>query len=585
VRAPSPWTVLGLKGPANRSEVRRAYASRLKQVNPEDDPKGFEQLRLAYESALAVAAAKRPDEPPAAAAASFLHRPDRAGPTAELLPGADSDFHEPAARAARGRLESLLAGPGASDGAALKAAVDDLLAPSALDALSARADTELWLAELILANMPRSNLLLTEAFLRFRWDASARSRDVAPAILRVIGRHEDMLAREELTLRGRPHHRAFVALASPTGRRLMIRGLFAPHLAGEVGDLVRMIRTRYPTLVHDIDPGSLAWWEGYLSRTRASPLVLWAVIVALIMAVGGVATVLHTTPIERLVVCFGALASCFVLIAVEQFAVATIGRSSKSRDGGDTPAWLRLGWAPASAMLLIIAPILPSAPVLVAVGGGMAAAACVWWMFATGERDRVSATEHVAGGVNAFVPALRGLPLLLFTWSFLVCRLAGVSIFSATAVALLGGLIVAIWGESRLMEVWSIAGRGPARWWAAAILAAATFIAAVALVVSAFDQQVWPLAAGLVAVAVLASRAPLGMTRWQPALLYQGVLRVTGLFAVLPGLAVLLEGSASFPDDVAPALARVFGGVLLVGPALAVTEMLRGELVANPRSA
>ena len=62
MRAPSPWTVLGLKGPADRSEVRRAYARRLKQVSPEDDPKGFEQLRVAYEAALAVAQTRRPDE-------------------------------------------------------------------------------------------------------------------------------------------------------------------------------------------------------------------------------------------------------------------------------------------------------------------------------------------------------------------------------------------------------------------------------------------------------------------------------------------------------------------------------------------
>jgi hypothetical protein len=580
VRAPSPWTVLGLKGPGNRSEVRRAYAARLKQVNPEDDPKGFEQLRQAYESALAVAEAKRPDEPTSAKTpAGSARGAGGAGAPADLLPGANADFQDPAARAARTRLESLLSGPGAFDGALLKVALEDLLVPSAHESLSARADTELWLAELILANMPRSDQLLNEAFVRFRWDAAAGGRDVAQPILRVIGRHQDMLAREELCGRGRPHQRAFVALASPKGRRLMVRGLFAPHLAGDVGDFLVTIRTRFPTLVHDIDPGSLGWWEGYLSRTQASPLALWASIVVLIMAAGGAATILHASQIDRLVVCIGALAACFALIAVEQFAVATVGRAATSDGGADPPAWLRLGWAPASAILLVVSPILPSRSIPVAAAAAAAAAACVWWMFATAERDRVSATEHDAGGVTALVPALRGLPLLLFTWSLLVCRLCGVSIFSATAAALLGGLVVSMWGESRLMAFWSVAGRGPTRWRAAAVLAAATVLA-----VSAFDHKIWPLAAGLVAVAVLASRAPLALTQWQPAVLYQTVLRIVGLFAVLPGQAVFFEGSASFPDAVAATLARVFGAILLVGPALGVAEILRSELGETSRA-
>ncbi len=33
-----PWRELGLPGPADLSEVRRAYAERLKTTHPEEDP-------------------------------------------------------------------------------------------------------------------------------------------------------------------------------------------------------------------------------------------------------------------------------------------------------------------------------------------------------------------------------------------------------------------------------------------------------------------------------------------------------------------------------------------------------------------
>lgn len=46
-----PWSELGLSGPAALHEVRRAYAERLKQTHPEEDPEGFQRLHEAYEQA------------------------------------------------------------------------------------------------------------------------------------------------------------------------------------------------------------------------------------------------------------------------------------------------------------------------------------------------------------------------------------------------------------------------------------------------------------------------------------------------------------------------------------------------------
>lgn len=51
----SPFRVLGLKRTATVAEVKRAYATRLKKTRPEDDAEGFQRLREAFDSALAMA--------------------------------------------------------------------------------------------------------------------------------------------------------------------------------------------------------------------------------------------------------------------------------------------------------------------------------------------------------------------------------------------------------------------------------------------------------------------------------------------------------------------------------------------------
>lgn len=46
-----PWSQLGLPGPANLSQIRRAYAEKLKTAHPEEDPEGFQRLHAAYQQA------------------------------------------------------------------------------------------------------------------------------------------------------------------------------------------------------------------------------------------------------------------------------------------------------------------------------------------------------------------------------------------------------------------------------------------------------------------------------------------------------------------------------------------------------
>lgn len=49
----SPFAELGLDADADERAVKRAYAARLRQTRPEDDPQGFQALHAAYQAALA----------------------------------------------------------------------------------------------------------------------------------------------------------------------------------------------------------------------------------------------------------------------------------------------------------------------------------------------------------------------------------------------------------------------------------------------------------------------------------------------------------------------------------------------------
>ena len=61
-----PWSQLGLPGPSDLSEVRHAYAEKLKTAHPEEDPEGFQRLHSAYQLASRMARQQKRGGQPAA---------------------------------------------------------------------------------------------------------------------------------------------------------------------------------------------------------------------------------------------------------------------------------------------------------------------------------------------------------------------------------------------------------------------------------------------------------------------------------------------------------------------------------------
>ena len=59
----SPWRELGLPGPSDTETIKRAYAQRIKEVHPEEDPEGFQALHRAYQMARRMATDRQPRRP------------------------------------------------------------------------------------------------------------------------------------------------------------------------------------------------------------------------------------------------------------------------------------------------------------------------------------------------------------------------------------------------------------------------------------------------------------------------------------------------------------------------------------------
>lgn len=83
-----PWSELGIAATPDPGAIRRAYAARLKQCRPDDDPEGFARLRAAYQAALALAGRAEPAVATVAAAEPAISAPPPPEPPEPLAPEA-----------------------------------------------------------------------------------------------------------------------------------------------------------------------------------------------------------------------------------------------------------------------------------------------------------------------------------------------------------------------------------------------------------------------------------------------------------------------------------------------------------------
>jgi len=412
------WSRLGLEPTTDRSAIRRAYAARLKQVNPEDDAAGFMALRAAYDAALARAAApalvealealesfealpadetaEAPSDPPpppptpapAPAPVRVIHRPPPAPPE----PPSDRVAHE----RLMAELERQVRTAGAAP-QALEAALERLLASPALEQLSVQIRTETWLAGLIAANLPASDPLVVRAIQAFGWregDDAVADRD---AIDVVAARQADLEHLARLRARDGRQRRDLALLGHPPGARDAWRLALWPGLARRLTLLVHGLRSNHPGLALNFPPGALDAWAERLNRPRIRAEAFWTVmlgapVLAFFMVVwrGGNGP----SALPALMAAWPVVTLCGLGVLMAQWLAFDWPRwlwlTRWSQSAGP---WATYGWAALAAVVFAGGFLLPGAPWAVAVAGA-GAAVVLSWSWTTGRRFTPSATLY-----------------------------------------------------------------------------------------------------------------------------------------------------------------------------------------------
>lgn len=279
----SPWRRLGIEPGADQSAIRRAYADRLRALDPDADPDAFALLRAARDEALwrarngEVAGDENEDDlgydddtglgdpladGPAPSSDPIEPDPERASPWG--LSGIDYDAHYDAVR-------RLLFGSGEGplpplDQAELCDHVRTLLADPRLDGIGFRETVERWFAEAIADAGDRADPILGLVVERFDWLADRGRIDQPWAMAHAADRYEVHRLAHRFEDPTQSYHAAWRELTRPGhDRRRVRRGQ-----GNKVRKLLAAIRHEHPGLEEYLVPARVAEWEPKTSEWGAS---------------------------------------------------------------------------------------------------------------------------------------------------------------------------------------------------------------------------------------------------------------------------------------------------------------------------
>lgn len=407
---PALWSTLGIEPTNDVAEIKRAYARRLKQVHPEDDPEGFQALRAAYDQATHLArngwAVPRPmvededqaedeeeayedggdgwstaDGPPrwtrpdaSASSEGWAKQTDkdRWGPAEviELAPAPRTDIPEDiraelvrerelaeAHRVLCDALSTLLANPNGDKHEALSAMLRILRSPG-MDSLDAYARTERWLAHVVAVSGPVADDLVEPLIHFFGWNERPVGVDMRHAIP-VLERRDAGIALRRLERKANADHQAWLALRDPPtpARRLRIR--LVPGLRQRVLALLEKIERELPQVAPHMHPEAAAWWRERRLRPDLSAEFLWILLLGpLFVAAIGSASIAFGPPSWTVALALWTVSTTAVLGAGLAWLHGVVRLRLRWLHDGlawRAPTWAHLGWAPAALLTVILA--------------------------------------------------------------------------------------------------------------------------------------------------------------------------------------------------------------------------------------
>lgn len=425
----SIWATLGIKATNDATEIRRAYAKRLKTVHPEDDPEGFQALRAAYDRASdmarngwAVPQTRHPHEvlegePDVDADADTAGRDDPGGdrwnaaafavddlrgrdapsgdrwarsnepvppvPAVADAPGWDARAEQARAveqgqahQALCDQLSRIVRGPTGDGQEALSVLIRIFRSP-AMDSLQTHSRTERWLAQLVGFGGPAAEDLVEPVIQFFGWNTSRIGVDLSHA-QPVLRRRDaaDMIRRLEWS--DSKEYAAWQTLKRKPNLFRRIRDRLTPGLSIRVSALLQRIAFDLPDLEARMNPESAALWRARLAQPILGPVFLLTVLLGAPIAAQFWNQARDFGPPDGmtfLALCAVIAFGLFSLGVAYLHGVARPRQAWVSSDPWSRPLWLRLGWAPAALFIPLLGGVLPPAwwvaPLLLLTGLGL----------------------------------------------------------------------------------------------------------------------------------------------------------------------------------------------------------------------
>ena len=597
----SIWSTLGVEPTNDEREVRRAYARRLKEVHPEDDPDGFQALREAYERALDMARRgwavppprtrnrkKKADpvgETPSADANWATEDADRWSepgadaddvwddaeperwdeappPEPELSPEVLAEFEaeqkrQDAHAALCEQLGALLRQPSAPSDEALSVMLRLFRSP-AMDSLRVHANTEYWLAAAIARGGPAADSLIEPAIRFFGWDDARIGLDLSHAYP-VLRRREAAQAIAQLARPLTVGHDAWKALRAKQTPLRRLADRLDPFLSQQVASLLARASHDLPELQGHLDPDAVATWRARFARPRFSAVFLLSLLILPpIMSLAAVSAGIFgpSTLPNVAAVWVVALAAMTGIGAGWIEGVLVPARKWMDGHPWGEPFWKRLGWAPAMVALLAIAPVFAAVdwlwPAVLLAGLGIVG----WARIVT---SHIHAPPVSRYRISEFVGVI---PIIAYA----VVMPGSASQPSMLAALLCATLTFRIGGHAIVQE-WAYADIARQRKASLILIGAAAFAGATAVLTTLAGTP--GLAIGLVCGVAFADRA-LATKRFGPTFQFRRGWLMTGWIAVLT-VAGMVGGPFERNLPIAAGLWLAFAG-LLTGLAAFVPE-------------
>jgi hypothetical protein len=575
---PVIWQTLGIPATSDVATIRKAYAGRLRECHPEEDPAGFQRLRAAYETALraargAVAAA--PSERP-----TGLSEPTAlttGAPTLSVaVAPAEADGDNKQFEAALSNLERLLKAPGDTDAETLERALDAVLNnPGALH-LGNWSGLDRRLAQLLLESIPRSDAVAATVVQRLRWNHADVATRRANEVIAVVTRVADLDVVGKLRLGTDPDARAFQLLSQAAPTSWLVRRFKVFFVDQAVRDFLQKTLPARPTLTLWLDKASVATWmrifgRPYLTRRALLAMPIFSVTALLVTFIAGKNDVITHDWMGAALLLALFVGPILALLKVYAFSwpILLILRRLK---GKAPPLWVRLGWLPASVASVVVVSIAgpgwPSAALALILSVGLV----VWSSVA-------AYPVFIAEGLT-FSQKLRlsfARNVLMLAWTGIVIWAVGLPAGIATAGALGASEIAGIVSA----KIWLLDVAARVRHWFMVALSIIDVMALASLWWFHGSPRQIGFNTALVTTTVLLQRPALSALRSR--LVQQWMIGIFPVYLFATMVANTGRGSAL----TARSATQLAGSYLLIGAAIAVVAYLFQEAIptrarANP---